>query len=227
MSQQAHHAEPPAPDEAALAEELHLVEALRRGEEAAFITLMERYHTALLRLAQLYLPERSLAEEVVQETWIGVLHGIRQFEGRSSLKTWIFRILMNRAKTLAQREGRSIPFSALPGSGEEDDEPTVVPERFLPADHPRAAGHWVSFPPRWEDLPEERLLSLETRGRIQQAIEKLSPTQREVITLRDIDGWTSEEVCDFLNISQANQRVLLHRARAQVRQSLEDYLKIE
>jgi RNA polymerase sigma-70 factor (ECF subfamily) len=224
---QQHTKGPPPVDSAVLAEEMRLLAALRRGEEQAFATLLERYHPALLRLARVYLPDRTLAEEVVQETWIGVLQGIHQFEGRSSLKTWIFRILMNRAKTLALREGRSIPFSALPEAGEDDGEPTVDPERFLPPDHPRAPGHWVSFPQSWEDIPEDRLLSLETQGRIQQAIAMLSPNQREVITLRDIEGWTSDEVCNFLNISQANQRVLLHRARAQVRQALEDYLKVE
>jgi RNA polymerase sigma-70 factor (ECF subfamily) len=222
------HAEGPPPSEAAgVSEEMRLVEALRQGDEQAFASVIDRYHPALLRLAQVYLPDRAAAEEAVQETWVGVLQGIRQFEGRASLKTWIFRILMNRAKTHALREGRSIPFSALAEAGEDDGEPTVDPQRFLPPDHPKWPGHWVSFPQSWEDIPEDRLLSLETRGRIQQAIQALSPSQREVITLRDIEGWSSDEVCNFLNISQANQRVLLHRARAQVRQALENYLKDE
>lgn len=243
MSQDAHHeglapeptgakqqtAGPPfsAAAASAASEEMRLVEALRRGEEQAFVALIDRYSPALLRLAQVYLPDRAAAEEAVQETWIGVLQGIHQFEGRASLKTWIFRILMNRARTHALREGRSIPFSALSEATEDNGEPTVDPERFLPPDHPRAPGHWVSFPQSWEDIPEDRLLSLETQQRIQRAIQTLSPGQREVITLRDIEGWTSEEVCDFLSISQANQRVLLHRARAQVRQALEAYFRDE
>jgi RNA polymerase sigma-70 factor (ECF subfamily) len=219
------HAGKPPPVPSGASEEMRLVEALRRGEEQAFVTLIDRYSPALLRLAQVYLPDRAAAEEAVQETWMGVLQGIHQFEGRASLKTWIFRILMNRAKTHALREGRSIPFSALPEADENDGEPTVDPERFLPPDHFRWPGHWVSFPQSWEDIPEERLLSLETQGRIRQAIQALSPGQREVITLRDIEGWASDAVCDFLHISPANQRVLLHRARAQVRQALEDYFK--
>ena len=213
------------PDSSVLTEEMQLVEALRKGEEQAFASLIDRYHPALLRLAQVYLPDRAAAEEAVQETWMGVLQGIHQFEGRASLKTWIFRILMNRAKTHALREGRSIPFSALAEAGGEEGEPTVDPERFLPPDHPKGPGHWVSFPQSWEDIPEDRLLSLETQERIRQATQALSPNQREVITLRDIEGWTSDEVCNFLNISQANQRVLLHRARAQVRQALADYFQ--
>ncbi len=215
------------PDISASAEDWRLVEALRGGDEAAFMALVEQYHMPLLRLAMLYVPERALAEEVVQDTWIGVLQGIQRFEGRSSLKTWIFRILMNRAKTHAQREGRSIPFSSLADFENESLDGLVDADRFHPADHPRWPGGWVSFPASWDDVPEEHLLSQETRGRIEQAVQALPASQREVITLHDIEGCSSEEVCSLLGISAVNQRVLLHRARAQVRRALEHYLKEE
>jgi len=208
-------------------EDLRLVEALRRGEEAAFVMLINQYHAPLLRLALLYVPDRTLAEEVVQDTWIGVLQGIHRFEARSSLKTWIFHILMNRARTHAQRESRSVPFSSLVDFDAEQTDGQPDADRFYPLDHPTRPGQWISFPPSWDDVPEDRLLSLETRGRIKQAIQMLPPSQREVITLRDIDGWSSDEVCALLSISSANQRVLLHRARAQVRRALERYLKEE
>jgi len=209
---------PPSPDE------LHLVEALRRGEEAAFVTLIDRYQTSLLRLATIYVASRAVAEEVVQETWLGVLQGLARFEGRSSLKTWIFRILTNRAKTRGEREGRSIPFSAREALDAEPGEPAVDPARFLPPDHARSAGHWVSFPKSWDDVPESRLLSHETRAQIAMAIEALPSHQRTVISLRDVEGWTADEVCHVLGISETNQRVLLHRARSKVRRVLEQYL---
>ena len=141
---------------------------------------------------------------------MGVLSGLKRFEGRSSLKTWIFRILTNCAKTRAQREGRSIPFSSLPEL--DSNEPAVDPDRFRSADQ-----QWVSFPQSWDEIPEERILSDETRAYIEGAIEALPPDQREVITLRDIEGWTAEETCSFLGVSEANQLVLLHRARSKVR----------
>jgi RNA polymerase sigma-70 factor (ECF subfamily) len=229
MSQEAPHPEnaPTSAVETAVQDEQALVEALRRGDELAFMTVLNRYHTPLLRLARVYVPDQAVAEEVVQETWMGLLQGIHRFEERSSLKTWLFRILMNRAKTHAQREGRSIPFSSLPDADDEQADGGIEPDRFLPPDHPQWPGGWKSFPQSWDEIPEERLLSLETRGHIEQAIHGLPPTQREVITLRDVEGWTSDEVCDFLGISQANQRVLLHRARAQVRRALEQYLTEE
>lgn len=205
-------------------DELRLVEALRRGDEAAFATLIEHYHTPLLRLATIYVSSRAVAEEVVQETWLGVLQGLARFEGRSSLKTWIFRILTNRAKTRGEREGRSIPFAALEGLDAEPGEPAVDPARFLPPDHERWPGHWVSFPQSWDDVPERRLLSQETRAQIATAIEALPPHQRTVISLRDVEGWSADEVCSVLSISESNQRVLLHRARSKVRQALERYL---
>ena len=153
---------------------------------------------------------------------MGVLVGVKRFEARSSLKTWIFRILTNCAKTRAQREGRSIPFSSLPEFVSNANEPAVDPDRFRSADQ-QGAGGWVSFPRSWDEIPEERILSDETRAYIEEAIEGLPPSQREVITLRDIEGWTAEETCSFLGVSEANQRVLLHRARTKVRNAVEEY----
>jgi RNA polymerase sigma-70 factor (ECF subfamily) len=204
-------------------DEQRLVEALRAGDERAFETLIERYHRTLLRLALMYVPSRAVAEEVVQETWLGVLQGLGRFEGRSSLKTWIFRILLNRARTRGQREGRSIPFSAVWSPEADVGDPAVEAARFSPIEQ-RGAGHWVSHPRDWDMLPEERLISQETRDQIQQAIDALPDSQREVITLRDVEGWSSEEVCNVLEITETNQRVLLHRARSKVRRALEHYL---
>src|SRR5439155_5665924 len=140
---------------------------------------------------------QAVAEEVVQETWMAVLEGLHRFEGRSSLKTWMFRILTNRAKTRAQREGRSVPFSSLSDLDANEAESAVDSDRFLPLDH-EWAGHWVSFPTNWVEIPEERLLSQETCARIQLAIEALPPNQRTIIVLRDVEGWTAEETCSFL-----------------------------
>ncbi len=206
--------------------EARLIRALREGEEAAFVELMRMYHAAMLRVAQIYVSSRAVAEEVIQDTWIGVLRGIDRFEGRSSLKTWIFRILANTAKTRAQREGRTIPFSALQDPGRVP-EAAVDPDRFLDAEHPRWPGHWASAPSSWAGLPEERLLGKETRQRVADAIERLPAGQRAVISLRDIEGWDSEEVRNALGISETNQRVLLHRARSKVRGELETYLNEE
>ncbi|RIK45264.1 MAG: RNA polymerase subunit sigma-24 [Chloroflexi bacterium] len=198
-----------------------LVARLQRGDEAAFREVVARYHMALLRMARMYVATQQAAEDVVGETWLGVVQGIERFEGRSSLKTWLFRILMNRARTRAVREGRNIPFSAL-ASNDDDDEPSVAAERFI-ASGPDA-GHWSSLPRAWDDIPEERLLALETRARIQEALDALPVNQRSVLTLRDIEGFSSAEVCNMLDISETNQRVLLHRARARVRQALEAWL---
>src|SRR5262245_3599266 len=202
-------------------DEMALVEALRRGDESAFVALVDRYQGPMLRLAMAYVPSRAVAEEVVQETWLGVLQGIGRFEGRSSLKTWIFRILTNRAKTRGEREGRSVPFSSLATADAEESGPTVEPGQFHPSDHPQWANIWVSYPKNWGELPEDRLLSREIGARIQAAIDALPLTQREVITLRDVEGWSSEEVCNILAITETNQRVLLHRARAKVRRAVD------
>ena len=208
------------------AEDLRLVEALRSGSESAFVSLIDQYHTSMLRLAMIFVSSQAVAEEVVQDTWIGVLQGLDRFEGRSSLKTWIFRILTNRAKTRAQREGRSVPFSSLPEFTHETHEPAVEPERFRGPDQ-QWPGHWISFPPSWDEIPEERFISLETMTHIQEAIDNLPPGQREVITLRDVEGWSSDEACNLLGVSESNQRVLLHRARSRVRRALERYFEEE
>jgi RNA polymerase sigma-70 factor (ECF subfamily) len=175
-----------------------------------------------LRVARGYVGSRAVAEEVVQETWLGVLRGLERFEGRSSLKTWIFRILTNVASTRAARERRSVPFSSSASREAATEEAAVPPERFLPADQERWPGHWALGPTAWP-TPEEGLLSAETRELIVAAIEQLPAAQRTVISLRDIEGWRSEEVCSALEISEGNQRVLLHRARAKVRNALESY----
>jgi RNA polymerase sigma-70 factor (ECF subfamily) len=207
-------------------DERRLVQQLRDGDEAAFSELVRRYSPSMLRVAMMYVSSRAVAEEVVQEAWLGVIAGIDRFEGRSSLRTWIFRILTNTAKTRGQREGRSVPFSSLAGPDEGDDEPAVPADRFLGPDH-RWAGHWASSPRSPRDVPEAELLGTEARERIAAAIADLPENQRAVITLRDVDGFDAEEASEILGITDGNQRVLLHRARAKVRAALEDYLDEE
>ena len=199
-----------------------LIDALRRGDETAFVELVRRHGAALLRLARTFVRDRAVAEEVVQETWLAVLDGIDRFEGRSSLKTWIFQILSNRAKTRAVRERRSAPFSSL-AAADEDDESAVDADRFRPEGH-RWVGHWAAAPADWSALPEERLLGGETLEHVHAAIETLPPRQAEVLVLRDVEGWSPDEVCAALQISDGNQRILLHRARSKVRAALEAYL---
>jgi RNA polymerase sigma-70 factor (ECF subfamily) len=182
--------------------------------------LVVRWSPSLLRVARMYVPSAAVAEEVVQETWLGVLQGIDRFEGRSSLRTWIFRILVNTAKTRGERERRTIPFSATGGGG--GDEPAVDPDRFFGADDPARANGWLLGPGSWP-TPEQELATGETREVILRAIEQLAPAQREVITLRDLEGWPAAEVCNALGLTETNQRVLLHRARAKVRAALERY----
>jgi RNA polymerase sigma-70 factor, ECF subfamily len=194
------------------AEDARLVEGLRNGEEAAFRAVMREYGGAMLRVAQMYVSSRAVAEEVVQEAWLGVLKGIGRFEGRSSLKTWLFRIVANTAKTRGVRESRSVPFSALG-----DDEDAVDPDRFL--------GSGERFPGHWAQPPEGRLLADEAMQVMGRAIERLPPAQRAVITLRDVQGLSSEEVRNALDLTETNQRVLLHRARAKVRGALEEYMR--
>ena len=199
-----------------------LVAALRAGDEQAFAALVDRHSPALIRVALAYVPSRAVAEEVVQETWVAVVRGIDGFEGRSSLKTWIFRILAHLAMRGGSRERRSVPFAAL-AAAEDTGEPTVDPGRFLPADHELFPGHWAIAPARWP-TPEEGLLSGETRAVIAAAIGALPRAQRTVIALRDVEGWSAEEVCAALELSPGNQRILLHRARSRVRTAIEAYL---
>ncbi|HEY0344521.1 MAG TPA: sigma-70 family RNA polymerase sigma factor [Solirubrobacteraceae bacterium] len=194
-----------------------LVAALRRAEESAFVRLVGLHQSQLLRLARGFVRDRAVAEEVVQETWLAVLNGIDRFEGRSSLKTWIFQILINRARTRAVRERRSAPFSALAA----DDDSAVDADRF-PGD--RRARHWSAAPSDWRALPEERLLGRETLAHVRGAIEALPPRQATVLVLRDVEGWEPEEVCAAFGLSPGNQRILLHRARSKVRAALGDYL---
>jgi RNA polymerase sigma-70 factor, ECF subfamily len=205
-------------------EDDELVAALRRRDEAAFVALVDRYGPMMLRVAQNYVRTPSVAEEVVQETWCAVLTGIDRFEGRSRFKTWLFRILTNRAMRRGQREARVLPFSSLV---RDDDEPAVSPDRFLPADHAQWPDHWAAPPRDWRVIPEECLLGKETLGRVRDAISLLPERQRDVIVLRDVEGWEPDEVCDALGLSEGNQRVLLHRARSKVRQALERYFDPE
>jgi RNA polymerase sigma-70 factor (ECF subfamily) len=208
---------------ASAARDDRLVVALRAGEEAAFTALVQEHSAAMLRVAQLFVSSRAVAEEVVQEAWIGVLRGIGRFEGRSSLKTWIFRILTNTAKTRAVREGRSVPFSSLAGDEAGQDEPSVDPDRFL-GESSRYTGHWNGYPAA---MPEVRLLDAEMRDVIERTIATLPPAQATVISMRDIAGFEAEDVCNALGISETNQRVLLHRARSKVRRALEEYFAHE
>jgi RNA polymerase sigma-70 factor, ECF subfamily len=202
-------------------EDAQLVDGLRAGDEAAFRALMLEHGGGMLRVAQMYVSSRAVAEEVVQEAWLGILKGIGRFEGRSSLKTWLFRIVANTAKTRGVREARSVPFSAL---GEEGDEAPVDPDRFLGAGE-RFPGHWTVPPESWAGAPERRVLGQETMEVIEREIERLPPAQRAVITLRDVQGFTSEEVCNALDLTETNQRVLLHRARSRVRRAVEEYMR--
>jgi len=204
------------------AEELELLAALRGGDESAFARLVATHHCSLLRVSRMYVSSPAVSEEVVQETWLGVLKGLDKFEGRCSLKTWIFQILINRARTRGEQEGRMIPFSVAFEAHSDLGEPAVDPNQFNEND-PEWPGGWVSQPRDWGRNPEQTLLSQELRSVVESAIECLPPNQKEVITLRDVQGWTSGEVCNILGVTETNQRVLLHRARSKVRQILDQY----
>ena len=208
-------------------DERELVDRLRQGDDAAFVALVERYHNSLVRLASSFLDDRAAAEDVAQETWLAVLRGVNRFAGRSSLKTWIFRILMNRARTRASREARSVPCSSLGDPSDGSPEPAVDLGRFFPPDHPQWPGGWAAPPASWSDIPEERFLAEETQVRVRAAIDALPASQRLVITLRDVEGLDAEDVQRVLGIGEVNQRVMLHRARSKVRRALESYLSTE
>jgi RNA polymerase sigma-70 factor (ECF subfamily) len=194
-----------------------LLERLRAGDESAFESLVARHDRALRRVARTFVRTQTAVDDVVQETWLAVIKGIDRFEGRSSLSTWIFSILVNLARSRATRDARSVPFSAL----EHDDRPAVDPAAF------GSDGRWRSAPPRLETDPESHLLSSELREQMLDAVEQLVPTQRAVITLRDLVGLEPAQVCSLLEITEANQRVLLHRARARVRSALVPFVGVE
>ena len=208
-------------DDAAVGDD-ELVTRLRAGDEDAFREVLDRYDAPLRRVARTYVATDAAADDVVQDTWVGVLRGIDRFEQRSSLKTWIFRILMNIARTRGSRDKRSVPFSSL-GPGEEDA-PTIAADRFQSPDG-RYPGHWGAFPSRWHDHPEIRTLAHETLRVVRDALDELPPSQQEVVRLRDLEGWTSAEVCNALDLTETNQRVLLHRGRAKLRAALETYFE--
>lgn len=202
-------------------EEKELLSRLRAGDERAFESLVKGYHGTMIAIAGNYVRTRAVAEEVVQDAWLGVVNGLDRFEGRSSLRTWILKILVNTAMGRGTREARSVPFSSLAAADEH--EPAVDPERFRPPGQ-AFAGNWTAFPGDWSLLPEEKLLGRETLEIVKARIEQLPGAQRTVITMRDVAGCSAEEVCDLLEISAANQRVLLHRARSKVRAALERHL---
>jgi len=204
----------------------HQIEALRDGDDAAFSTVMELYYPAMLRTASIYIADPCIAEDVIQETWVAVLHGLARFEGRSSLKTWIFSILTNRAITRSQREGRYVPLSTL--FDNEQDE-SVSSDELNSFDQSKWELHWPSDsrPNPWDVIPEDNLLTQESLAHIHAAIHQLPALQQRVIQMRDVEGWSAVEVCHALAISEINQRVLLHRARAKVRQVLDSYLRID
>jgi RNA polymerase sigma-70 factor (ECF subfamily) len=203
-----------------------LVQALRDGDEAAFAGLVAELNPALMRLALAHVPSRAVAEEVVQDTWVGVIKGIDRFEGRSALRTWIFQILLNNARSRGKREKRILPFSVFRRRGEEGrDEPAVDADRFQGrrGDHP---GHWARPPVEW-DSPDRRLAEDATRDVLLNAVAELPVRQREVLTLRDIQGYSAEEARNALGLSETNQRVLLHRGRSKVRAALERHFEQE
>lgn len=200
----------------AFSDDAVLVKALTARDPDAFAYLLDRYHSSLVQLALQYVPNRGVAEEVVQETWLAVIEGIDRFEQRSTLKTWLFRILVNIARSHGVKEHRSIPFAT---NADLDEEPAVDPHRFRRFAL-RGRGQW-KLPPRHWNEPEQRALDGETLETIHRAVERLPPEQREVLTMRDLLEWTASEVCDALEISDSNQRVLLHRARSKVRAVLE------
>ncbi len=207
-----HYAEPMTDDA--------LLERLRAGDEDAFGALVDGWSGGMLRLARSFVSTEESAADVVQETWLAVIEGIDRFEGRSSLKTWVYRILTNTAKRRGVREHKVVPMSSVDDSG-----PTVDPSRFRPARDP-FPGHWWDFPPAWPS-PEQGLLTAEIRTHLTNALAELPERQRLVVVLRDVEGCPYDEVCELLGITPANQRVLLHRARAFLRGKLEEYYRRE
>lgn len=198
-----------------------LLDRLRAGDEQAFDELICAEGPGMLRVARIYVGSREVAEEVVQETWLRVLRSLDAFEGRSSLRTWVYVILANVARTRAAREGRSIPLADL----QSDTEPSVPEDRFFPSSHPRWAGMWSTLVASWDAVPDERLLAGEAREKLKSAVGRLPARYAAVFTLRDVEGWPADEVCAVLGLTPENQRVLLHRARSRIRACLEEYLE--
>ena len=202
------------------ADDEQIVAALRAGDEQTFRDLFGRSYPMMKRVARGYVDSDAVAEEIVQETWMAIVTGIEQFQGRSALATWMFSILTKKAKTHRARERRALPFSSIGGSG--DDEPAVDADRFQ-RDDEAFPGHWATPPRPWQK-PERRLMSLEAREHLRQALEELPERQRVIVGLRDVEGLSAEDVCRVLDVSPENQRVLLHRGRSRLRAVLESYL---
>jgi RNA polymerase sigma-70 factor, ECF subfamily len=218
-----------AADHGGSREQAELLDRLRAGDRAAFAELVEGWSSMLLRVALLYVSTRASAEEVVQDTWLAVIRQLDTFEGRSSLRTWVFRILENRARSRGTHDARSVPWSsAFPAGDGSDDGPTVDPARFRGAED-RWPRHWTpaGAPVRWEPPPEDAAVAAETRGELRAALAELPERQRTVVELRDVHGLTSDEVCERLGLSPGNQRILLHRGRARLRARLEDLYRGE
>ncbi len=211
--------EKPAKPVSASAEDMLLVQNILSRDESAMLALVRRHHAVMVRVAQAFVPSPAIAEEVAQETWLAVLEGLSRFEGRSSLRTWLFQILVNRARTRGSREMRSLPMSSLGAADDEGTAPAVDADRFA------AGGAWARPPVEGGDDPESVALRGELRARLVSAMEALSPRLKLVVTLRDVSGMSTEEVCNVLGITETHQRVLLHRARSKLRAALEPYLE--
>jgi RNA polymerase sigma-70 factor (ECF subfamily) len=196
-----------------------LLPALRAGDAAAYEALVDRVGPMLRRLVRIHVSNPAVADEVLQEAWMGVVRGLDRFRSRSTLRTWCGRIAVNIARTRATREAREITLAGL--ASRSDDPGAEIP----PIDRFADDGHWVSAPSRWEDVPGARLEAAETLELVRRVLEHLPPRQREVLTLRDIEGWSGDEVCNALGLTPTNQRVLLHRARTTVRRALSDHLE--
>jgi RNA polymerase sigma-70 factor (ECF subfamily) len=211
-----------APPGAIADPDAEVLQRLRRGDDQAFADVVDRWSPAMLRVARAYVSNIESAQDAVQDAWLGVVRGLGTFEGRSTLRTWVFTILVNRARTRGSREARSIPMSTLL----HDDSPTVDPARFRDR-HDPYPDHWAptGLPVQWEGQPEGRVLAGEALRQLEAALSGLPPRQRVVVTLRDVQGLTSDEACEALGITAQNQRVLLHRGRAALRQALEDYYR--
>ncbi len=197
--------------------EIALVRALQAGDEATFERVVAEHTPAMLRVAGAYRVGQAAAEDIVQEAWLRALRALDRFEGRSSFRTWLFAILGNCARDRVEVDGRSISVGGL------DDEPAVEPGRFFGGEHPRWAGMWTTLVDSWDSVPDEQLLAGEARERFRQAVDELPERYAIVFVLRDLEGWTSDEVCVLLDLTPANQRVLLHRARNRIRAALEAY----